>query len=154
MKEIVIGCDNAAVNLKNEIKKLLESLNVSYEDVGVDSESDNELYPNIAAIAVNKIIESGYTKRGILLCGTGIGMAISANKFRGIYAAVCHDIYSSERAILSNDTNVMTMGARVIGTELAKSLVKEWLNNEFKPGSSTPKVEKIKEIENINFKSL
>lgn len=154
MKEIVIGCDNAAVNLKNEIKKLLESLKVPYEDVGVISESDNELYPNIAAKVANRIIESGYTKCGILLCGTGIGMAISANKFKGIYAAVCHDIYSSERAILSNNTNVITMGARVVGSELAKSLVKEWLNNEFKPGSSTPKVEKIKEIESINFKTL
>ena len=152
MKEIVIGCDNAAVGLKVEIEKLLDSMGVLYEDVGVNSESDEEIYPDIAANVARKIIKSGYKKNGILICGTGIGMAIAANKFKGIYAAVCHDIYSVERAKLSNDTNIMTLGARVVGAELAKALVKEWLSLEFKPGSSTPKVERIKSIENDNLK--
>jgi ribose 5-phosphate isomerase B len=152
MKEIVIGCDNAAVALKNEVKKVLDELNVKYEDVGVDSSDNNELYPNVARKVAEKIIESNYVKNGILLCGTGIGMAITANKFPGIYAAVCHDVYSAERAKLSNDANIMTMGARVIGPELAKSLVKTWLNLEFVPGRSSDKVAKIKEFETVNFK--
>jgi ribose 5-phosphate isomerase B len=153
MKEIVIGCDNAAVVLKKEIIKLLQSINVSYEDMGVFSETDPEPYPDIAAKTCRRIIDCGYVKRGILLCGTGIGMAITANKFPGIYAAVCHDIYSTQRACLSNDTNVMTMGARVIGPELAKVLVREWLSLDFKPGSSSPKLERIKQIETMEFKA-
>ncbi len=152
MKEIVIGCDNAAVELKNEVKRVLDELNIKYEDVGVNSSDDSELYPNVARKVAEKIIESNYDKNGILLCGTGIGMAIAANKFPGIYAAVCHDVYSAERAKLSNDANIMTMGARVIGPELAKSLVKTWLNLEFVPGRSSDKIEKIKEFETVNFK--
>lgn len=153
MKEIVIGCDNAAVGLKEEIKKLLSSMDVVYDDVGVNSESDQEIYPNVAAKVANRIIESGYKKDGILICGTGIGMAIAANKFKGIYAAVCHDIYSTQRSRLSNDANIMTLGARVIGPELAKTLVKEWLSLEFKPGSSSSKVKRIKNIENENLRN-
>ncbi|MHB8065351.1 MAG: RpiB/LacA/LacB family sugar-phosphate isomerase [Ruminiclostridium sp.] len=152
MKEIVIGCDNSAVGLKEEVKKLLSSMDIIYEDVGVNDETDQELYPNIAVKVANKIIESGYKKEGILICGTGIGMAISANKFKRIYASVCHDIYSTQRAKLSNNANIMTLGARVIGTELAKTLVKEWVSLEFKPGRSTPKVERIVSIEDENLK--
>lgn len=154
MKEIVIGCDNAAVELKNIIIKLLEELGVRYEDVGVESPSEDTMYPLVAETVCKKIIDSNYEKEGILVCGTGIGMAIAANKFPGIYAAVCHDPFSAERARLSNDTNVMTMGARVIGSELAKKLVKEWLSLEFKPGNSTPKVEAIKTFEKDNFKRI
>lgn len=151
MKEIVIGCDNAAVELKKHIIGVLEEKGIPYEDIGVYSPQDEEIYPLVAKKLVQKIIESNYRKEGILLCGTGIGMAISANKFPGIYAAVCHDIYSAERARLSNNTNVLTMGARVIGPETAKRIVREWLELEFKPGSSTPKVEKIKEFERENL---
>jgi ribose 5-phosphate isomerase B len=154
MKEIVIGCDNAAVELKNIIIKLLEELGVKYEDVGVVSTLEDIMYPLIAERVCKKIMESNYEKEGILVCGTGIGMAIAANKFPGIYAAVCHDAFSAERARLSNDTNIMTMGARVIGPELAKKLVREWLSLEFKPGSSTPKVEAIKNFEKDNFKGI
>jgi ribose 5-phosphate isomerase B len=151
MKEIVIGCDNAAVELKNIIIKLLEELEIKYEDVGLNSSADDTIYPLVAEKACRKIIESNYRKEGILICGTGIGMAIAANKFPGIYAAVCHDPFSAERARLSNDTNVMTLGARVIGAELAKKLVKEWLSLKFIQGSSTPKVEAIKTFEKCNF---
>jgi ribose 5-phosphate isomerase B len=154
VKDIVIGCDNAAVELKNTIIKVLTQKGINYEDVGVCTSDDDTIYPDVAAKVCNSIIESGYKKEGILICGTGIGMAISANKFPGIYAAVCHDTYSSERARLSNDTNVITMGARVIGPELAKKVIEEWLKLEFKPGSSTPKVEKIKEYEKQNFKQM
>lgn len=151
MKEIVIGCDNAAFDLKMQIIKMLEQDGIIYEDVGVYSPSDEKMYPLIAKEAAERIIQSGYLKAGILLCGTGIGMAITANKFYGIYAAVCHDSYSAERSRLSNNTNVLAIGARVIGSELAKKIVREWLQLNFKPCSSTPKIEKILEIEKHNF---
>jgi ribose 5-phosphate isomerase B len=153
MREMVIGCDNAAFDLKQQIILLLKQEKVAYEDVGIFSPDADEMYPSIAEKVVARIISSNYRKEGILVCGTGIGMAIAANKFPGIYAAVCHDIYSAERARLSNDTNVMTLGSRVIGPELAKKIVREWLNLEFKPGSSSPKVDKIKDFEKRNFKS-
>lgn len=154
MKPIVIGCDNAAVELKNQIIALLIKKEIPYEDVGVNSTADEEMYPAVAGKVAHKIIESDYKKEGILVCGTGIGMAIAANKYPGIYAAVCHDIFSAERARLSNDTNVLTMGARVLAPQLALKLVETWLDLEFVPGNSTPKVEKIKDIEKENFKLI
>lgn len=152
VKQIVIGCDNAAVELKEIIKKLLNDQGVEVEDVGVPSSSDTTYYPLVAEKLCEKIIESGYSKRGILICGTGIGMCMTANKFKGIRAAVCHDNYSAERSILSNDGNVLCMGARVIGPELAKKIVKEWISLTFVDGSSTPKVAAMKAIDEKNMK--
>ncbi|MGE5614843.1 MAG: ribose 5-phosphate isomerase B [Bacillota bacterium] len=149
---VVIGCDDAAVEMKNMIVAFLREKGVKVEDMGVDSKDDGTYYPYIAQKVCERIIESGYSKDGILICGTGIGMAITANKFKGIRAAVCHDNYSAERARLSNDANVLCMGARVIGFELAKKIVGEWLSLDFKDGSSTPKVSAIKEIELRNIK--
>ena len=152
VKELVIGCDNAALALKKIIFEMLDDNGVPYTDVGVFDSQDATMYPDVAKKVATAIIESGYKKEGMLFCGTGIGMAIAANKFRGIYAAVCHDTFSAERARLSNDTNVLTMGARVIGPELAKRIVREWLSLEFKESSSTPKVNRIREFESVNFK--
>lgn len=151
MKTIVIGCDNAAVSLKNEIIDLLVDSGINVEDVGVTGDEDSTYYPLVAEKVSQKVIESDYNKRGMLICGTGIGMAITANKFKGIRAAVCHDIFSTQRSILSNNCNVMCMGARVIGSELAKTLVREWITLEFVDGSSTPKVEAMKDIDDKNF---
>ena len=87
----------------------------------------------------------------VWICGTGIGMAITANKFPGIYAAVCHDTFSAERARLSNNTNVFCMGARIVAPELARKLLREWLGMEFKGGPSLAKVEEIHAIEKVNY---
>ncbi|WP_312642482.1 ribose 5-phosphate isomerase B [Hydrogenoanaerobacterium sp.] len=152
MKTIVIGCDNAAVAMKEMLVSFLESKGVAVENMGCDSPEDPTMYPNVAKKVCDKIIESGYTKRGILVCGTGIGMAMTANKFKGIRAAVCHDSFSAERSILSNNGNVLCMGERVIGHELAKKIVGEWITLKFKDGSSTPKVEEMVKIESENFK--
>jgi ribose 5-phosphate isomerase B len=152
MMTIVIGCDNAAVPMKNMLIKFLESKGIVVENVGCDSADDPTNYPTIAKRACEKIIESGYIKRGILVCGTGIGMCMTANKFKGIRAAVCHDNFSAERSILSNNGNVLCMGERVIGHELAKKIVGEWITLEFKDGSSTPKVNEIIAIEKENMK--
>lgn len=151
-KSIVIGCDNAAVDLKNIIRDFVESLGYPVEDVGCYSSDDQTYYPYVAKKLCDEIKASNFEKEGILICGTGIGMAMTANKCPGIRAAVCHDNFSAERAKLSNNGNVLCMGARVIGPELAKKITKEWLSLEFRDGSSTPKVAAIIEIENENFK--
>ena len=149
---IIIGCDNAAVEMKNKVIELLQSKGIKVEDVGVNSADDDTYYPLVAKNVCGKIIDSGYTKDGILICGTGIGMAMAANKFKGIRAAVCHDNFSAERSRLSNDGNVLCMGARVIGIELAKKVVGEWISLEFVDGRSTPKVEAIMHIDEENMK--
>ena len=151
--KIVIGCDNAAVDLKNIIKAELEKAGIEVDDVGVATAQDDALYPDVADTLCKNIIESGYEKEGILICGTGIGMAICANKHPGIYAAVCHDSFSAERARLSNNANVLCVGARVIGVELAKKVLKEWLANKYVPGtSSQPKVDAMRNHEKSVFK--
>jgi ribose 5-phosphate isomerase B len=106
----------------------------------------------VAAKVCKKIIESKYEKRGVLICGTGIGMCMAANKFRGIRAAVCHDIFSARRSVLSNKGNVACFGERVIGAELAKAILADWVGLEFKDGPSTPKVAEILNLEKENFK--
>ena len=151
-RTIVIGCDNAAVPMKAMLIKFLESKGITVENMGCDSADDPINYPAIAKRVCENIISSGYEKRGILVCGTGIGMSITANKFKGIRAAVCHDNFSAERSILSNDANVLCMGERVIGHELAKKITGEWITLEFKDSPSTPKVKEIIAIENANMK--
>ena len=147
-KPIVIGCDNAAVELKNTLKSVLDELNIAYEDVGVNAHTDDTVYPAVAERVCQTIIASNYEKEGVILCGTGIGMAMTANKFPGIFAAVCHDSYSAERARLSNDGNVICMGARIIGPELAKKIFREWLTLVYVPGgSSQPKVDVMRAID-------
>ncbi|WP_069999519.1 ribose 5-phosphate isomerase B [Cellulosilyticum sp. I15G10I2] len=143
--KIAIGCDEAAISLKEIIKVLLNEMKHEVKDYGVYS-AEPSLYPD-TAVAVASAIAAGMHERGILLCGTGIGMAISANKVPGIRAAVCHDLFSTQRSRRSNDCQIMTMGARVIGVELAKELVKVWLDCAFVGGNSTAKVSKIMEYE-------
>ena len=143
--KIAIGCDEAAFNLKETIKAYVVKLDHDVEDYGVYNTSP-VLYPDIA-YAVATSIALGKHERGILLCGTGIGMAITANKIPGIRAAVCHDVYSAERSRKSNNCQVMTLGARIIGDELAKMIVKTWLELEFQGGNSSAKVERINAIE-------
>lgn len=152
MENIIIGCDNVAVDMKTMLIKFLNKKGIAIEDMGCDSAEDPTYYPDIAKRVCEKIIESSYERRGILICGTGIGMCMTANKFKGIRAAVCHDNYSAQRSILSNNANVLCMGARVIGPELAKNIVGEWITLDFVDGPSTPKVQEIKSIESCNMK--
>jgi ribose 5-phosphate isomerase B len=112
----------------------------------VFSENEEVLYPDVALKACMGIKEGKY-QYGILVCGTGIGMALAANKIPGIYAACAHDIYSAERAKKSNNSNVLTLGRHIVGPELAKKLVDAWLESDFQGGRSLPKVERIREIE-------
>jgi ribose 5-phosphate isomerase B len=152
VKHLVLGCDSAAVDLMAEIRLFLDKEQIPHTFIGVENTQDDTSYPLVAQRVAEEIMASQYTKDGILICGTGIGMAITANKFPGIYAAVCHDNYSAERARLSNNTNVICMGARIVGPELAKKVLKEWLDLEFIDGRSTPKVAEIRKIEEKMYK--
>lgn len=143
--QLAIGCDEAAYALKVEIMKHLDSKGIAYKDFGAN-QGEVVLYPDIA-YAVADAVASGAFERGILVCGTGIGMAICANKVPGIRAAVCHDPFSTERSRKSNNAQIMCMGERVIGVELAKYLVDIWLECDFTGGKSSVKVERIKTLE-------
>ena len=142
MLTIAIGADDAATELKNLVKSHLQSKGIEVVDFSHDVGDNSLIYPDIAFNLASAVSDGTYL-RGILLCGTGIGMAIVANKVPGIRAAQCHDTYSAERARKSNDAQIMTMGARVIGPELAKNIVDVWLASEFEGGRSAPKVDKI-----------
>lgn len=140
---ILIGSDDAGYQLKEHIKAHLESAGIQVDDFGCDAGEAVD-YPDIA-FAVARSIAATPESRGILICGTGIGMAIAANKVRGIYAAQAHDTYSAERAAKSNNAHILTMGARVVGPQLAEMIVDAWLRSEFQGGNSTRKVKKISE---------
>ncbi len=145
---VAIGADNAGADMKNALKAQLEAdPRVDVIDLGVPDASDDRAYPHVG-IDVAQAVARGDARRGLLVCGTGIGMAISANKVPGIRATVAHDSYSVERSVLSNDCQVLTLGARVVGLELAKRLVDEWLGYEFDQSSpSAAKVAVITEFE-------
>ena len=139
MKKIAIGCDPNAAGLKQAIIKHLAQLGYECEDYG----SDDPIYANVA-IDVAEAVAAGKHDRGILMCGTGIGMSIAANKVPGAYAALCSDAYSTERSIKSNNVNIMTLGQQVTGVELAKNLVSIWMASQYSPGGrSEPKIQRI-----------
>jgi ribose 5-phosphate isomerase B len=144
-KTVLIGCDEAAFELKEIVKKHLQSQGINVVDYGVHSAEPVD-YPDIA-VQVARDVAAKKSDRAILICGTGIGMAITANKVPGVYAAQAHDTFSAERARKSNNAQVITMGARVIGPELAKQIVDHWMASEFAGGGSARKVEKIVKIE-------
>lgn len=135
---IVVGGDNAGFNYKEALRKDLEAderVEV-VADVGVKDPQDQTFYPNVAVAAAEKVAR-GEADRALLICGTGLGVAIAANKVKGIRAVTAHDSYSVQRSVLSNDAQVLCMGERVVGLELARVLVKEWLAVQFDPQSSS-----------------
>jgi len=148
---LFIGSDNAGYPLKKIITDYLTDKGIKFDDIGVYSENDETIYPEIALKGCLGIKERKY-QYGILICGTGIGMSITANKIPGIMAALCYNIYSAERAKGSNNANVLTLGRHIVGPELAKKLVDTWLKSEFQGEGSTKKVEKIREYEKLFLK--
>ncbi|KAF2141527.1 uncharacterized protein K452DRAFT_288219 [Aplosporella prunicola CBS 121167] len=150
---IVVGSDDAGINYKNTISSDLSNdpRVADVIDVGVSETDDKTAYPHIAVDAA-KLIYEGKADRALLICGTGLGVAISANKVPGIRAVTAHDSFSVERAIMSNDAQVLCMGERVIGLEVARRLAKEWLGYRFDPNSaSAQKVKAISDHEVRNF---
>ncbi len=141
---IAIGCDHAAVELKKAVMKYLEEKQIDYIDLGTDGQTCD--YPDIAEQVCRKII-SGEAEKGILLCGTGIGMSIAANKIKGIRAAVCSDGFSVRYTRKHNNANVLCMGARVLGTGLALELTDIFLETEFEGGRHQQRIDKITKLE-------
>ena len=140
-KSIALGSDDAGFGLKEAIKSFLESDGQAVTDYGCHSTEPVD-YPDVALVVAREVA-NGTHDRAILICGTGIGMAIAANKVPGVYATVAHDPYSAAKARTSNNAQVLTLGARVIAPELAKTLVGIWLAAEFGGGGSARKVAKI-----------
>jgi ribose 5-phosphate isomerase B len=142
---LVIGSDHLGFPLKEVLRAHLAQAGHQCDDLGVHDTEPVD-YPDVAAALAEDVAEGNHD-RGILICGTGIGMAIVANKVPGIRAAQVQDIYSAERAAKSNDAQIITLGALVTGPELAKKLVDAYLASEFAGGGSTRKVEKIKAVD-------
>ncbi len=148
--KLVLGSDHGGFNLKEKVKKYLDEIEINYEDLGTYS-SDSVDYPDYAK-KVSEAVVKGEFDSGILICGTGIGIGIAANKVPGIRAALCHDTFSARYAREHNDANILVMGGRVVGYGLALDIVKTWLEADFEGGRHLRRVEKIKDIEKEYFK--
>lgn len=144
--KILIGADENGLELKEALMAYISEREYEVEDAGISMTADVD-YPEIAVYVACDIVE-GKHDRGILICGTGIGMAIAANKVPGIRAAQCHDVYSAERAVKSNNAQIMTMGALVIGEALAKKMVDVWLEHDF--DEECPSARKVAKLEGID----
>ena len=142
---IAIACDHGAVELKKEIEAMLDEMGLSYKDFGTDSHAsvDYPVYAEKAARAVT----SGECEKGILLCGTGLGMSLAANKIHGIRCALCGDCYSAEMSRRHNNANMLAMGARVIGPELAKMITRIFLTTAFEGGRHANRVAMIEKLD-------
>jgi ribose 5-phosphate isomerase B len=151
-KPVAIGSDEAGYRLKGLLIGVLQEEGLKVADFGCHSEDPID-YPDVAFEVANAVAR-GEHDRGILICGTGIGMSIAANKVPGVRAAQAHDPYSAERARKSNDAQILALGARVIGPELAKSIVRTWLAAEFAGGGSARKVGKINAVDDARRRVL
>ncbi|WP_378951118.1 ribose 5-phosphate isomerase B [Pelosinus sp. sgz500959] len=142
---IAIGSDHGGFNLKEEIKKMFTEQNIQFQDFGTYSAESID-YPEIAQKVAQAVVNKECT-RGIIICGTGIGVSIAANKIKGIRAALCHDVFSAQMSREHNDANILTMGERVIGPGLACMIVSTWLETEFAGGRHGRRVDKISQLE-------
>lgn len=143
---IALACDHAAVGMKKEIIKLLEEMGLLYKDFGTYTE-DSCAYPVFAARAA-RAVASGECERGIVICGTGIGISIAANKVRGIRCGLCGDPLSAELTRRHNDANMLAFGARIVGVELAKAIVRTFLTTEYEGGRHQARVDMLAKLEN------
>jgi len=150
--KIAIDCDDAAVSLKATVLGHLRTKGFDVTDLDYLAANEGAFYPEIGYNLALKI-QHGEYDRGILICGTGLGMAMVANKVEGVYAGVCHDVFSAERLVKSNNAQILTMGERVIGHELAKKIVDAWCESEFQGGGSAAKVEQMRALEKESFRA-
>jgi len=148
---VALGSDHEGYKLKESLKQYLQELNIEYTDFGCNDEQSVD-YPDIG-FKISVEVKNGCYDRGILICGTGIGMSIVANKIKGIRASLCHDIFSARNAREHNDANVLTLGARVISIELARKILRVWLNTDFSQEKRhINRLNKIKQKENKIYK--
>ena len=148
--KIAIGCDHGGIDLKPTVKKVLENNGIEIIDMGCDDTKSVD-YPDYA-LKVAEAVSKGEVDKGIILCGTGIGISIAANKVKGVRAAVCHDLFTAQMCAQHNDANILSMGGRVIDEALAGEMVQVWLDTPFEGGRHTGRVAKISEIESKYFK--
>ena len=142
---VAIGSDHAGLDLKNDVVSLLMDLGHEYDDYGTDTPQSVD-YPDFGE-KVAQAVSSGKADRGILICGTGIGMSIVANKFHNIRAALCNDLFSAKMSRLHNDANILVMGGRIIGKDLARAIVNTWMKTDFESGRHLNRLKKISLIE-------
>lgn len=142
---IALGCDHGGFRLKEEIAAHFKACGIEYRDFGTFSEEPVD-YPDLALI-IAEAVQKGDFDRGVLCCGTGIGVAITANKVPGVRAAQCHDTFSARAAREHNDANILTMGGRVIGPGLARDIIGVWLEAEFAGGRHARRIDKIRSVE-------
>lgn len=145
MMKVIITGDHAGMTLRNEVKSVLDELGFEYEDAGADCTTSVD-YPDYGLPAAERVA-SGEFDRGIFICGTGIGISISANKVKGIRCALVHDVFSAKATREHNDSNVLAMGERVIGPGLAREIVYTWLTTAFEGGRHQGRIDKISAYE-------
>jgi ribose 5-phosphate isomerase B len=143
--KVVIASDHGGINIRKEIISLLKEMNIEYEDMGCECSTSVD-YPDYALPVAEKVAK-GEVDRGILICGTGIGMSIAANKVKGIRCALVHDMFSAKATREHNDTNILAMGERVIGPGLARDIAKVWLTTPFDGGRHKNRINKIRTYE-------
>ena len=142
---VAIGCDHAGHGLKREIVKLLQELKVPFQDLGCASAEESVHYPIYGKKVVEALLSLPHG-RGILICGTGLGMSIMANRFPGIRAALCHDLYTAMMSRRHNDANLLVMGGRVIGVDLGKEIVRVWLATPFEGGRHQERLDLLEQL--------
>ncbi|MCG6892859.1 MAG: ribose 5-phosphate isomerase B [Desulfobacteraceae bacterium] len=148
-RRLVIGCDHAAYPLKEQLKGFLLESGYKVEDVGTHDDASVD-YPRFGAMVAAKV-SSGEFQRGILLCGTGLGMSMVANRFPHVRAALCGDLFSAIMSRKHNDANILVLGGRVIGQTLAEEVVKTWLQTPFEGGRHQDRLEQFDSLERMNF---
>lgn len=146
--KVIISGDHAGMTIRNEVKSLLEEMGIEYEDIGCSCETSVD-YPDYALPAAERVAK-GEFDRGILVCGTGIGMSIAANKVKGIRCALLSDVYSAKLTRMHNDANMIALGERVLGPGLAREIAKAWLETDFEGGRHEKRLDKITAYEAIN----
>jgi ribose 5-phosphate isomerase B len=142
---IALGSDHKGIEMKEQVKRILEDMGIAYIDVGTNT-PDRVDYPDYAG-AASRMVSNGEAERGILICASGIGMSITANKIPGVRAALCGDSYLARMSRLHNNSNVLCLGALVTGPAMAEEIVHTWISTEFEGGRHQDRLEKIKEYE-------
>jgi ribose 5-phosphate isomerase B len=142
--KVIVGCDHAGFSLKTQVKSLLENMGYTVEDAGCHSE-DSVDYPIYGKAVATGVAEGKFAK-GILICGSGLGMSMIANRFPGVRAALCNDLYSAILSRRHNNANLLVMGGRLIGSDLAEEIVKTWLTTEFDGGRHGRRIAQLDEI--------
>lgn len=148
--KLAIDSDQNGAALKHALTTMLAEQRVDFVDLDYLRDNEEEYYPDVAYSLAKKIQEKQFD-RGILICGTGLGMAMCANKVQGVFSGTCSDVYSAERLCKSNNAQVLSLGAQVIGVESAKLIVSAWLSSEYQGGRSAPKVKRMRQIEAESF---